>query len=267
MLKIGGFGQIKDMGSAPVRNLLYDHTFESIKAEGEIYDFKQYRNYGIDTTALDNLYNACNELSRIPNLKLWIVAGGTGAFMFIDLARRLGFSAQEQQRIGVEMSQIYSEIVMKALGARGVRIHPKLVDISECAEASRDDSVCYVARPSSKSMSTDALGCAIAANHQVDFVVFKSYASWIEKIWRYIGFGSEVPSHIDISELKHIMRNRIDGPGQNFFLDKQSIEIIEDRQINLCLYDTNKINELTEIYHNRLEPILTIIGRKERYLV
>lgn len=75
VIRIGGFGQIRNLGLAPKRRLIDIHDEATIKREVFLFELTEYRNFGIETDQILSFAGIVQMLNQA-SIRPWIVFGG-----------------------------------------------------------------------------------------------------------------------------------------------------------------------------------------------
>ncbi|KAA3616612.1 MAG: hypothetical protein DWQ05_12845 [Calditrichaeota bacterium] len=192
-----------------------------------------YRQINIDADFYNILIDEICHLTI--NKKVGFMLGGVGVFLYIDFAKKLEIKSEGVHKVGSDIINIASAILLNVFLQKKIKVYPKLVDPdSNFKKLYR----CYdlvLFQANEKYYSTDSIvACAAAKFINSKLILFKTNLA--SRIKNY-------DSSPSVSSLKSIAINTQRIPGESSLIDLQALEIIENNNIKTIICEKELIKK------------------------
>ncbi len=173
------------------------------------------------------------------NLKIYIVVGGgKTARFYIKMGRKLGFSEEELDQIGISITRVNAKFLSDIL-KNSNKIIPEAVK-----DASGNDSQIVVMGGTTPGHSTDMVGAELAEHVDASKLII---ATNVDGVYDKDpnSFDDAVKfDEISIEDLIKKYGTRWESAGKNTVIDGPALEIIQRSKIETVVLNGKNINEL-----------------------
>lgn len=175
--------------------------------------------------------------------RIVFITGGAGAYLFTGLARSLGVEWEAQQRAGCSVVRTLAQLLLDSQRVVTEAVCPYLVPAMEVGRHLSRFRIVF-ADPDPSLPSTDTLAAAIAAN--IPFVRLLFFKETVP-VYHFL---SDTPTFAPILSAQRILQHSqtfIPKPGDNFFLEREALSIMIEKQIPTWLYNNESLGQLPQI--------------------